>query len=978
MLAERRSISVQEGFPMFHRAAVVLCFVLTVASAHAQTRFAYDTFTGTTGTFLETHTPDTGGTWSRIRGQGIQIISNTARPDRNQSNDIYINSAAAPAADYVVGISVTFAGSNADNIIELYGRVSLALTNGYGVTLDALGNYQILRYVGGTPTVLASGTTAALNPRGTVNEIVFFITDSAKRLIVNGTIVATTSDNTVTAAGTAGFGLVTKTPNDAIGDNFYASTLGPTAVRMDAMHATRDGHNVLVSWSTGFESDNLGYRIWRDDGRARVCLTPSPIAGSAFFVSAPDLGSGNSYRWIDRNARRDAAYWIEEVDVHGNREWHGPVEPAAGVVDPGTLPAPTFATLSQKTGVAKVAETLYELRGDVRAEYFDVATREALKISVTAAGIHEVPLPAGADAKRVQLWEDGRELPSIVTNSAVRFYGTPLDSPWSEARTYWMTWDRGAGARIASAPKTNAPLTAATGFLATVERREKLLFSATMESEDGDGFFGPLITVTPVRQVLRLEQIDRGAASAELSVTVDGSWTGLHRIAVTLNGNAAGFIEFDGRVRQHRRFTVPSTWLREGDNEIVLTAQNGLDDVSAVEAVRVTYSRAYRASNGALVFTVPGGTRVPVSGFTGTITALDITNPAAPLLLATDANVISVAGTGTRTIVAADRFLRAARVEANELSDLTKLKADDVVIAPRAFLPAFRGRTLVAVEDVYDEFSYGAKDPAAIRDFLKAARPRSVLLAGDGSLDPRGYVGGAAMDVIPVKLVQGALQRTPSDAWFTDFDNDGAADIAIGRLPARSLAELQTMLAKINAYETAVLPARDIVFVNGSGFAERSPRATAYVDVDAEGVTAARQDLLQRWNAGAALIDFTGHGSVGMWQSGSFFSSDDAATLKQSPLVIAMTCLNGYFHDVWQDSLAESLLRTPNGGAVGVWALSTLTEPRGQAAANAALVDALARGATLGEATIAAQRATGDPDVRRTLLLFGDPAMKMR
>ena len=48
------------------------------------------------------------------------------------------------------------------------------------------------------------------------------------------------------------------------------------------------------------------------------------------------------------------------------------------------------------------------------------------------------------------------------------------------------------------------------------------------------------------------------------------------------------------------------------------------------------------------------------------------------------------------------------------------------------------------------------------------------------------------------------------------------------------------------------------------------------------------------------------------------------------------------------------------------------------ARANEALLAALAKKKTLGEATIAAQRATSDADVRRTLILFGDPMMKMR
>jgi len=32
-----------------------------------------------------------------------------------------------------------------------------------------------------------------------------------------------------------------------------------------------------------------------------------------------------------------------------------------------------------------------------------------------------------------------------------------------------------------------------------------------------------------------------------------------------------------------------------------------------------------------------------------------------------------------------------------------------------------------------------------------------------------------------------------------------------------------------------------------------------------------------------------------------------------------MNCLNGLFHDVYTQSLAEALMLAPNGGAVSVW-----------------------------------------------------------
>lgn len=975
---------------MFKRAVFVFLFVIVALAVRAQTQFVYDSFTGPNGTLLESHSPDVGGAWTRVRGGGIELISNTARPDRNQFDDLYTNAAAAPSADYVVGISVTFAGNNTDNVVELYARVTG--TNGYGIALDALGNYAILRYVGGVPTVLASGTTTALQPRGTLNEIVFSVTDASKRLIVNGTVVATTTDNTVTTAGITGFGLRTKTPNDAIGDNFYASTLGPTAVKMDSMRAVRDDERVLLSWTTGREAGNLGYRIWRETGRQRVLLTPAPIAGSAFFVNAQSLGSGNAYRWLDaKSSRRGSRYWIEELDVHGAREWHGPIVPHDGPIDDTLVPAPTLGQLAQRSGVVKVSHGLEALRAS-DATNFDLARREAMKIAVTTAGIHEVrlaDLPAGIDAKRLQLWADGAEVPFFATRNAIRFYGSPLDTAASGTRVYWLTWDRGPSPRTDTKSQGTLPLHTASGFLATVERRDKIIFDATLQSEDGDGFFGPLVTndaTWPARQTLRLDHVDRTAANAELTLTLQGATAGMHRAGITVNGHAAGTIEFEGQAKRRATLTVPVASLRDGDNDIVLVAQNGAEDVSALEAVRIVYSRKYAAAEGTLLFTAPGGTRVPVSGLTGDVVALDITEPHAPVALTVAGGTIAVRGAGQRTVIASTRMLRPS-LEANVPSTLHKARGDVVMLAPRSFFAALaplasrRGSViLAAIEDVYDECSFGAKDPAAIRAFLAAVQPRAVLLAGDGSYDPRNYVGGGATDVIPVQLVPSAQQRTPSDAWYTDFNHDGIADIAIGRLPARTAAELQTMVAKILAYEDAPVAANDVVIVNGAGFAQQAAHATDGVNVDAEGLVAARQNLLQRWSNGASLIHFFGHGSVEIWQSESFFSRADAASLTNSrlPLVTAMTCLNGYFHDLAQESLAETLLRNPNGGAAGVWALSTLTEPDAQLVAHDALVASLLAGQTLGEATLAAQRATTDPDVRRTLLLFGDPMMRKR
>jgi hypothetical protein len=122
---------------------------------------------------------------------------------------------------------------------------------------------------------------------------------------------------------------------------------------------------------------------------------------------------------------------------------------------------------------------------------------------------------------------------------------------------------------------------------------------------------------------------------------------------------------------------------------------------------------------------------------------------------------------------------------------------------------------------------------------------------------------------------------------------------------------------------------------------------------------------------------------VELWRGGIFDSEDVAALTNGArlPLFVAMTCLNGYFHDPFPtESLAESLLKAGGGGAIAVWASSGLTRPEGQSLMNKKLIPLLFDGKsrTLGEATVKAKTATKDQDVRRTWILFGDPTTKLK
>ncbi len=134
-----------------------------------------------------------------------------------------------------------------------------------------------------------------------------------------------------------------------------------------------------------------------------------------------------------------------------------------------------------------------------------------------------------------------------------------------------------------------------------------------------------------------------------------------------------------------------------------------------------------------------------------------------------------------------------------------------------------------------------------------------------------------------------------------------------------------------------------------------------------------------------ALLNFIGHGSVEVWM-GYILTPDDAegSINRGLPFFVNMTCLNGLFQDVFSGNLAvallEALLKAPQGGAIADWASSGMTEPDGQALMNKELIRILFNGGplTLGEATARAKASVSDRDIRKTWILFGDPATKLK
>jgi hypothetical protein len=218
-------------------------------------------------------------------------------------------------------------------------------------------------------------------------------------------------------------------------------------------------------------------------------------------------------------------------------------------------------------------------------------------------------------------------------------------------------------------------------------------------------------------------------------------------------------------------------------------------------------------------------------------------------------------------------------------------------------------------------------------------------------------------------------------------------------LPVRTQADVQTAVRKITGYDdrgnsgpwtkqallVADTDAEALGFsADTQGVKNLLPKSlTANIaDGNQVGTPAARAQLLSAINSGQLIVNYLGHGSVEVWGNGGLLADADAAAMtnaKRLPVFLIMDCLNGYFHDVYTTSMAESLLLAPNGGAVAVWSSSGLNDAAPQAELDKQVVQGLFSGKsiTLGDAIKAAKAKVSAPDVQKTYILFGDPAMKL-
>jgi uncharacterized repeat protein (TIGR01451 family) len=679
-----------------------------------------------------------------------------------------------------------------------------------------------------------------------------------------------------------------------------------------------------------------------------------------------------------------------------------------------------------------------------------LADHAAVKISVEQEGWYRVTfaqlfaagLNPDTDTRTLHLFAEGIEQPMLLSRAAgpasprdtMEFYGTGIDTPFSGTRVYWLVRENQSGRRILGIPSAASGSNPPSSFPFTVVREDRTLyFAALLNGENNDNFFGATITTVPVDQELVVAHVDK---SASLPVTLDLALQGAtdqyeHSVTVQFNGASIGTMVFSGQSLATQSFSVESSLLLEGSNIVTLTALNGDYDVSVVQSVQLHYAHTYAADDNWLRATAAAGSELHVTGFSNqNIHVFDITDPLditeIAAKIAVDSNTyaasfaLSHSAPSLRTLLifSDDTISGPVDLAYHRPSSLDDRHpgADIVIIthpsfsaslAPLVQLRESQGHrvSVVTTNEIFDEYNFGERSAFAVRSFLADAiahwqrKPQTVLLVGDASFDPRDYLGFGDFDFVPTRMIETAAFKTSSDDWFTDFRQTGFATIPTGRLPVRTAADADLVVAKIVNYERnrfagswnsqALLIADQNIDANFSlatttaaHILPASLQVSQILVSDLDAATA-RSEILAALNNGSLLVNYSGHGAEQQWSFSDLFNTTDAAALTNGgrlPVYILMDCLNGFFQDVYAQSLAESLLLAPHGGAVAVWASSGFTDQGPQATMNQTLLHQFAAtpDLSLGRLILEAKSGITDKDVRRSWILFGDPAMKFQ
>lgn len=851
--------------------------------------------------------------------------------------------------------------------------------------------------------------------------------------------------------------------NDAKIDTAIA-IFAATFAFIEEFTVTGSTSHAVVQWRTSFELGTVGFDLLRFDDvdqqyhKLNKRLLPGLLHSRR----------GGAYRFIDRGAKAGETYTylLVEKEADGGEIRHGPYTVTVSYTTGVSLRVLGGHALGLNfTRVERAPSKAERARGQARRVARRAARKArssrigtAVKMLVTEPGIHYVDAAQigpylGLPEKRVKtlmrrnrlaIYNRGQRVATHFSKvrGGLYFYGEAAESVYTDSNVYWLRrgdalpMKRG-GARY---PRSVSTL---QHHVATVHSEgNQYTLAHLFDDPDADywmwDFLFPGFGFDSKSFNIAIADPTSVDDSAMLTVRLHGGNETPapldHHAVISFNGVSVGDVQWDGIGGHTATFPIPATLLEHGDNE--LQVRGVLEDgvpysVFYVNDFDVTYSRRNRARENRLELGVDKQAVVTIEGFDRPeILVFDVTDTARPKWL----KRIRVEAVGDTYRVSL-RVPRAHQIATllpeaallpvalladtasrlkhpgNQGSYLIVTTSDMVETAQR--LADYRARQghsalVVDIEDIYDEFSDGLKDPDAIWSFLAHAYrrwrvpPRYVVLAGDGSHDYKDYLGFGD-SIVPALLTPTPHGLFPSDNLYGDVvGNDWVSEIAIGRLPVINATELDAVIDKIMSYEAArgawterVTLAADEGDEAGNFVADSevvgarlpSEYTVDRIYLDRMSTPDARAELFGNLADGRAYLNFIGHGGItGVGNTGLLNLADVAGLTNgpRLPVVTAVSCLVNQFGLPGFDAIGEQLVTHPQGGAVAVWSATGLSLNRSARVLDIAFYEAIFSDgeSVLGDAILNAQRRYARFGGPRYILdiysLLGDPALLLK
>lgn len=863
---------------------------------------------------------------------------------------------------------------------------------------------------GGAPTTPAIGGTGNVSWNPGVVAARSGGIDGAATMSYN--ITVTPAGATTNATGTPGSGNGTRaTYVDETGNATQARAtyrLGEicelrvvVGALTEALLSSFEADRGRVTWTAASEAGTIGYNLYRQDG-SKVNDSLIPAGRQKYEIDD---------RWMS------ASYTLEEITAGGKANRHGPLTthhrlgPDVARTNerrPVRLRASAEAAIA--TDAAKTAAVMVGVgeTGIVRVPFSELATRFGKPLANIANS---------AQNGNLSVRTGGKAVAYTSTSDALLFFGEKSDSIYSNERIYRIDLSKGERMANVAVAGSSAGL---SSFNSQVDVETDAFAAAVLPLDpESDYWFWDFIVsgdATLGRKTFTIDVPDVASTyGSMLQVRLQGALAGASHLArINLNGVPVGEIAWSGLEARGERLLLPAEVLREGANEVEI--EGVLDpadpfDVFYIDGFNVRYARYARPVGGSLEATI--STALSAGPFTSTPILLDITKRLQPRVLTGGSLNGGSLGvklpSSTKTVFAAEQFVAPASYRSSFEPAKGGPRPDYVVIAPismrsgaEALASLRQGEglraTVLDLEQIYDQFSNGASTPHAIRAYIASAvqqkqAPRYVVLAGTGTLDYRGIQ--QAPGPVPPMMVKTDNGLFASDSKIADANGDGIPELAIGRIPVSTNAELLAYVDKLrdhtaSADDDPIVFAADAMDSGGTDFGQASDEATQPVltrpserlHMDEIGPQATRDGLIGAWTAGTPLVNWVGHGGFDQLSGAGVLTAGDAPSLVHEgrlPVLVAMTCtINRFEVGGIAEPLGPALTRQTEGGALAVWSATGLSNHENARELQRTFIRLAASKPQLRLGDLIVQTLSAHPSVTAGIyVLLGDPAIAL-